>query len=81
MEDSFVPTTLKAYRSESFCALGATSMSRAMSLGRRTNRSESLYVPPQISDKLVEKATAKVKKGKIDHAYCFKERGTLRHML
>lgn len=73
-------STLKAYRSESFCAIGASQAS-GFSRGARVNRSESLYVPPQISEQLIEKATAKQKKGKIDHTLFLKERGSLRHMI
>lgn len=47
---------VKSGRSESFSGLGGVGyLSSMVSLGRRINRSESLYVPPNISDTLVEK--------------------------
>lgn len=78
----------KTQRSESFSVLGAGShfaipgFSKATSsIGRRVNRSESLYVAPKISEQLIEKACAKHKRGKVNHGLYLKERGTMRHMI
>lgn len=76
-DSSLVTPPFKSLRSESFNAYNLSSM---VSLGRRINRSESLYVAPIISDRLVEKAQ-KQKKGRVDESVHLKERGTLRHMI
>ena len=68
---------VKALRSESFCGGELKSL---VSLGRRVNRSGSLYIPPKISDQLIQK-TQKQKRGKVDHTMYLKERGTIRDMI
>jgi hypothetical protein len=46
-------------------------------------RSESLYIPPNISDSLIEKSTKRVHKGAInvDHSLNLKERGMARSLI
>lgn len=44
-------------------------------------RSESLYIAPTISDKLVQTVSKQQRKGKIDHSIHLKERGMLRHLI
>ncbi len=68
------PALVKALRSESF------NVPRLVSFEARPNRSGSSFVPPLISEQLIEKVQ-KEKKGKVDHAVHLKQRGLLRHML
>jgi hypothetical protein len=71
------PLIIKVGRSESFCALSQG----MVSLGRRVNRSDSVYVPPYISEGLIQKVTKKAAKGKYDESVYLKERGALRHLI
>ncbi len=48
----------------------------------RKNRSESFYVPPQISESLIEKSVKHhAHKDKFNHSLHFKDRGMIRNMI
>ena len=48
----------------------------------RMNRSESLYVPPQISESLIEKSVVNhAHKDKFNHSMHLKDRGMMRNMV
>lgn len=53
---------------------------KAMSAPRMM-RSESLYVPPTISESLIEKTVKKTQMDKYDHSAYIKERGMMRGMI
>ena len=80
------PILSKEYRSES---LGnedfrrpLTSRAQSIRVGR-IMRSESLYVPPKISDSLIEKSSKMIHKGSMnyDHSLNLKERGMARSLI
>ncbi len=77
-----MPSLSKAFRSESvgnedfkIPLFGKTTMSARMM------RSESLYVPPTISESLIEKTVKNIHKEDFDHSAYIKDRGLMRSMI